>query len=107
MKNFLGNYYERFSQIASKNPHAWNQKIFTAEEIKTPSNKNQRIAYPYNKLHNTSWNVNQASALILTSDEIADKLKIPFDKRVYPLVSSETNHMIGVIKDLILQVQSD
>ena len=41
------------------------KKIFTAEEIKTPSNKNQRIAYPYNKLHNSSWNVNQASALIL------------------------------------------
>jgi len=97
-ENFLGNYYERFSQIASKNPHAWNQKIFTAKEIKTPSSKNQRIAYPYNKLHNTSWNVNQASALILTSDEIADKLKISFDKRVYPLVSSETNHMIGVIQ---------
>jgi acetyl-CoA C-acetyltransferase len=97
-ESFLGNYYERFSQIASKNPHAWNQKIFTAEEIKTPSKKNQKIAYPYNKLHNTSWNVNQASALILTSDEIADKLKIPFDKRVYPLVSSETNHMIGVIQ---------
>jgi acetyl-CoA C-acetyltransferase len=97
-ESFLGNYYERFSQIASKNPHAWNQKIFTAEEIKTPSKKNQKIAYPYNKLHNTSWNVNQASALILTSDEIADKLKIPFGKRVYPLVSSETNHMIGVIQ---------
>ena len=97
-EEFLGNCYERFSQIASKNPHAWNQKIFTANEIKTPSIKNQRIAYPYNKLHNTSWNVNQASALILTSDEIADKLQIPFDKRVYPLVSSETNHMIGVIQ---------
>ena len=97
-ENFLGNYYERFSQIASKNPHAWNHKIFTAEEIKTPSSKNQRIAYPYNKLHNSSWNVNQASALILTSDEIADKLKIPADKRVYPLISSETNHMIGVIQ---------
>jgi len=97
-EDFLGNYYERFSQIASKNPHAWNHKIFTAEEIKTPSSKNQRIAYPYNKLHNSSWNVNQASALILTSDEIADKLKIPADKRVYPLISSETNHMIGVIQ---------
>ena len=97
-EDFLGNYYERFSQIASKNPHAWNHEIFTAEEIKTPSSKNQRIAYPYNKLHNSSWNVNQASALILTSDEIADKLKIPADKRVYPLISSETNHMIGVIQ---------
>jgi len=97
-EDFLGNYYERFSKIAAKNSHAWSQKIFTSDEIKTPSNKNQRIAYPYNKLHNTSWNVNQASALILTSDEIADSLNISSDKRVYPLVSSETNHMIGVIQ---------
>ena len=62
-----------------------------------PSEKNPRIAYPYNKLHNSSWNVNQSSALILTSEEIADKLNI-FFKRVYPLISSETNHMIGLIQ---------
>ena len=95
-ENFLGSYYERFSEIAQQNPHAWNQKVYTAEEIKTPSEKNQRIAYPYNKLHNSSWNVNQASALILCSEELADKLNVPTSKRVYPLVSSETNHMIAV-----------
>ena len=60
--------------------------------------ENPRIAYPYNKLHNSSWNVNQSSALIMTSEEIADKLNIPFSKRVYPLISSETNHMIGLIQ---------
>ena len=97
-EKFLGNYYQRFSEVAARNPHAWNQKIFTAEEIQTPSEKNQRIAYPYNKLHNTSWNVNQASALILTSEEVANELNIPRDKRVYPLISTETNHMIGVIQ---------
>ena len=95
-ENFLGSYYERFSEIAQQNPHAWNQKVFTAEEIKTPSEKNQRIAYPYNKLHNSSWNVNQASALIMCSEELADTLNVPTNKRVYPLVSSETNHMIAV-----------
>lgn len=95
---FLGKYYERFSQIASKNPHAWNQKIFSSDEIRIPANKNQRIAYPYNKLHNSSWNVNQASALILTNEELADRLNVPQIKRVYPLVASETNHMIGVIQ---------
>ena len=95
---FLGDTYARFSEIAAQNPHAWNQKIFTSEEIQNSSAKNQRIAYPYNKLHNSSWNVNQASALILTSEELANKLNIPSSKRVYPLVSVETNHMIGVIQ---------
>ena len=95
---FLGKYYERFSQIASQNPHAWNKKIFSSDEIRIPANKNQRIAYPYNKLHNSSWNVNQASALILTNEELADRLNVPQIKRVYPLIASETNHMIGVIQ---------
>ena len=97
-EKFLGDLYAKFSEIATQNPHAWNQKIFTSEEIQNPSAKNQRIAYPYNKLHNSSWNVNQASALILTSEEVANKLSIPSAQRVYPLVSSETNHMIGVIQ---------
>ena len=97
-EQFLGDTYARFSRIAAQNPHAWNQKVFTSEEIQNPSSKNQRIAYPYNKLHNSSWNVNQASALILTSEEIANKLNIPISQRVYPLISSETNHMIGVIQ---------
>ena len=97
-EKFLGDLYERFSQIAAQNPHAWNQRIFTSKEIQNPSLKNQRIAYPYNKLHNSSWNVNQASALILTSEEIANKLNIPSSQRVFPLISSETNHMIGVIQ---------
>ena len=95
---FLGNYYERFSQIAKDNPQAWNQNTFSADDIRNPTVKNQRIAYPYNKLHNSSWNVNQASALILCSEELADQLNVPENKRVYPLVSSETNHMIAVIQ---------
>ena len=97
-ENFLGNFYADFSKIASKNPHAWNQKIYSSSEIQKPSDKNPRIAYPYNKLHNSSWNVNQSSALILTSEEIANKLNISSSKRVYPLISSESNHMIGLIQ---------
>jgi acetyl-CoA C-acetyltransferase len=62
-EQFLGDTYARFSEIAAQNPHAWNQKVFTSEEIQNPSSKNQRIAYPYNKLHNSSWNVNQASCI--------------------------------------------
>jgi len=97
-EELLAQQYHRFSAIASTNPHAWKQKIFTADEIKQPSDTNQRIAYPYNKLHNSSWNVNQASALILCSQELADELDVPKNKRVYPLLSTETNHMVALIQ---------
>ena len=97
-EKFLGDFYANFSKIASRNPNAWNQKIYSSNEILKSSEKNPKIAYPYNKLHNSSWNVNQSSALLLTNEEIANKLNVPFSKRVYPLISSETNHMIGLIQ---------
>ena len=54
------------------------------------------ISYPYNKLHCTSWNVNQSAALIICSEELANDLKITNEKRVYPIASSENNHMIAI-----------
>ena len=54
------------------------------------------LAYPYNKLHCTSWNVNQSAALVICSEELADKLEIDNKKRVYPISSSENNHMIAI-----------
>jgi len=57
-----------------------------------------RQAFPYNKYHCTSWNVNQACAIIICSEDIANKLNIPSDKRVYPLASSENNHMISTLQ---------
>ena len=89
--------YANLSKVAQDNPHAWDKKAYSAEDLmESPSNP--MIAYPYTKKHNSNWNVNQASALILTSDAIANKLNIPNDKRVYPLQSSENNHMMAVIQ---------
>ena len=36
--------------------------------------------------------------MILCDEEIADELNIPQSKRIYPLASSETNHMIAAIQ---------
>ena len=95
---YLSKMYAEFSKIASENPHAWNQTEYQPDEIRDPSPSNKPIAYPYNKLHNTSWNVNQASAMIIIDEDIADKLHIPRSKRCYPLASSETNHMVSLIE---------
>ena len=97
-KDKISNMYAEFSKIAANNPDGWIDSNKSAEDIKQISKENPLQAFPYNKFHCTSWNVNQASAMILCSEDLADKLDIPKNKRVYPLASSETNHMIAPIQ---------
>jgi acetyl-CoA C-acetyltransferase len=86
--------YQRFSEIAANNPQAWKQEKMLADNIRNAVGKNRMLAFPYTKAHNSEWNVDQASALILCSAKLADQLGIAQEKRVYPLVSSESNHML-------------
>ena len=94
----IANLYSEFSQIGSLNNDGWIEQPLTPDEILNQSKKNPLQAFPYNKYHCTSWNVNQSSSMIICSEELADKLNIPKTKRVYPLASSETNHMISPIQ---------
>ena len=92
----IGKMYQNFSEQALKNKNSWADRCFSAEDIISVSEKNKMMAYPYNKYHCTSWNVNQSAALIICSEEIADELEIDFSNRVYPVASTENNHMIAV-----------
>ena len=96
--DFLASIYAHFSKIASKNNDGWIGKSLKKSEILNKSKKNPPQAFPYNKYHCTSWNVNQSAAIIICSEEVADKLSVPFEKRVYPLASSENNHMIATLQ---------
>ncbi len=95
-QNNIASMYEEFSKVASNNEDAWLDHPYSKKEILETSKKNKMLAYPYNKLHCTSWNVNQAAALIICSEELANKLEIDNKKRVYPISSSENNHMIAI-----------
>ena len=95
-QNNIASMYEEFSKIASNNKDGWIDNPYSKEEILDNSKKNKMLAYPYNKLHCTSWNVNQSAALIICSEELANKLEIDKNKRVYPITSSENNHMIAI-----------
>ena len=97
-KEKVGKLYSEFSKIAALNPDGWISEAFNWNDIAEVSEKNPSQAVPYNKYHCTSWNVNQSSAMIICSEEVADKLMIPLTKRVYPLAASETNHMIAAIQ---------
>ena len=95
-QNNIAAMYEEFSKIASNDENGWIDNPYSKEEILDNSKKNKMLAYPYNKLHCTSWNVNQSAALIVCSEELANKLEIAKNKRVYPITSSENNHMIAI-----------
>ena len=96
--NYLSEIYSGYSEIAASNGDAWIEQPLDKKDIKTESKKNLRQAFPYNKYHCTSWNVNQACAIIICSEDIADKLNISLDKRVFPLASSENNHMMPTLQ---------
>ena len=88
--------YSRFSDIASDNPHAWKPGHVAAETIRDPGPGNPMLAFPYTKLHNTSWNVDQAGALLFCSAKRAAELGIPRQRWLFPLVSAECSHMLSV-----------
>jgi acetyl-CoA C-acetyltransferase len=88
--------YSRFSDIASDNPHAWKPGHVDAATIRNPGPKNPMLAFPYTKLHNTSWNVDQASALLFCSAAKAEALGIPRERWIFPRASAECGHMLSV-----------
>jgi acetyl-CoA C-acetyltransferase len=89
----IGALYEDFSRIASANPHAWSRTLHRADEINTPSATNHEQATPYATLHCANWNVDQASALYITTAGFARALGIAPEKWVFALGSAESNHM--------------
>jgi acetyl-CoA C-acetyltransferase len=88
--------YGRFSEIAAGNPHAWRREPVAADAIRDPSEKNPMLAFPYTKLHNSSWNVDQATALLLCSVGVAEAAGVDPSRWVFPLVSAESNHALAL-----------
>ena len=94
--------YARFSEIAAANPDAWSDHAVDAATIRDPSPGNRMLAFPYTKLHNSQWNVDQAAGLILCSATLAEELGIERRKWVFPRAATESNFMSVVAsrKDL-------
>ena len=83
--------YARFSAVAATNPNAWNKKQYTAEEIRTVSDTNRMIGFPYPKLMNSNNDVDMSAALILCSAEKATALGVPRDRWIFPQSGSDAH----------------
>lgn len=92
----LAKLYARFSQIASHNPEAWTREARSADEILETGKRNPMQAFPYTRSLCSTWNVDQAAALLLCSEEKADAWGIESKRRIYPLASAESNHMVSL-----------
>ena len=94
--------YSRLSELAADNPDAWAEAPVSAAHIREHSASNRMLAFPYTKLHNSQWNVDQAAGLILCSAGVAEELGIDPGKWVFPLAATESNFMSVVAsrKDL-------
>ena len=94
--------YARFSEIAAENPDAWSNEPVQAGFIREHSRANRMLAFPYTKLHNSQWNVDQAAGLILCSAKVAVELGIDRAKWIFPRASTEANFMtvVAARKDL-------
>jgi acetyl-CoA C-acetyltransferase len=78
-----------FSEVATANPHAWDRRRHTAEEIRTPGPHNRWIGWPYTKLMVAYAGVDMAAALVLTSVEAAQAAGVPADRWVFPWSGSD------------------
>lgn len=85
-----------FSRVAAGNPHAWIREAKTAEEIRTPSDFNRPVSFPYPKLMNSNSNVDQAAALILCSTDVAKRLGVPESKWIYPWAATAAHDTYAV-----------
>jgi len=80
------------SGIAAKNPYAWTRDGLNGDVTITSQN-NRYIGYPYTKLMTANINVDQAAAIIMTSESAAIRLGIPRSKWVYPLGGADLSNV--------------
>ena len=94
--------WERFNQVAQTNPDAWNPAPMSAAAIATTGPSNRSLAWPYNKWHNSQWNVDQAGALILCSAAAAASFGVATDRWVFPHVIAWSDHMVPVSQRAVI-----
>ena len=79
----MGELFAKFSDVAARNPYAQFPKARSADFLATPSAENYAFADPFLKWHIAQDAVNQAAAVIMMSEEKADALGVPAERRIY------------------------
>ncbi len=79
----IGEMMAPMTRIAAANPHAWFRVERDVANIVEPRDDNRMVGYPYTKYMTSVMDVDMAAAVMLASQEHADALGVPSDRRVY------------------------
>jgi acetyl-CoA C-acetyltransferase len=93
-REFMGPLWSSYAEVAAADEHAWDRSAPSGEAIMRPSPTNRLISFPYTRLLCSQWNVDQAAALVFTSDDLAREVGIPTDRRVFPVAGAESNAIV-------------
>lgn len=98
----LGVLWETFNRKAVDNPYAWFRTPMTAAEIIEPTPDNRMVGFPYTKVMNSNWNLDQGAAIILCSAEAAEAAGVPRDKWVFPHAGTDAHdtYLVSNRRDL-------
>jgi acetyl-CoA C-acetyltransferase len=102
-REHLGRLFARFAAVAHDNPHAWFREAHAADRIAKADTDNRYVGYPYTKLMNAIMSVDQAAALVLTTEEEATKLGIDPSRWVYPMGGADLNEVWHVTERASLE----
>lgn len=69
--------------VADTNPDAWFAGHRSTEELTRPSASNRMVASPYTKRMTAFMDVDMAAANLLVTKDVADRWKVPEERRVY------------------------
>jgi len=82
----LRSMYEQMSvlsEVAANSSHAWLPVHHSADELAMATSKNRMITTPFTKLTTAFPFVDMAAANLLVTKDVADRWRVPEDRRVY------------------------
>ena len=91
LRRRLGELWSGFAAVAADNSTAWDRSAPSGKAIVDTAGGNRMVADPYTRSLCSQWNVDAASALVLTSVDLADRLAIPPGRRVAVEATVESN----------------
>ncbi|MCB1029365.1 MAG: hypothetical protein KDB24_16560, partial [Microthrixaceae bacterium] len=93
LRRRLGDLWAGFAEVAAANPNAWNRAAPSGEEITGTAGGNRMVAEPYTRSLCSQWNVDAASAVVIASEGLADRLGLD-PRRCVPVEATAESNLI-------------
>lgn len=81
-QDFLGRFMAPNTVKAARNPYGWFPTEYTPEQVSEPTEDNRMVCFPYPKRMNAVMEVDLSAAVVIMSNEEADRRGIPEAQRV-------------------------